>query len=57
MKRPKLTREEAQMLAQIRLQRANKEKSRALPAYSYQNPADFIQFEREIMRNKKRGEQ
>lgn len=49
MKRPNLTREEAQMLAQIRLQRAQvqQERSRALPTHRYGNPADFVKFERE----------
>ena len=45
--KPKLTRDEAQMLAQIRLQRAGKEASRALPRHMYRNPAEFIKFERE----------
>lgn len=58
MKRPNLTREEAQMLAQIRLQRAQvqQERSRALPTQLYRDPSENVRFERETMKAKKRGE-
>lgn len=57
MKRRKLTTEEAALLAEIAMQRADKqERSRALPQYAYRDPSEFIKFERETMQKKKRSE-
>ena len=56
MKR-KLTAEEAALLAEIAMQRAEKqERSRALPQQAYRDPSEFIKFERETMQKKKRSE-
>lgn len=53
MKR-KLTPEEAALLAEIAMQRAEKqEQSRALPQQAYGNPADLVKFDRE--KGKKNG--
>jgi hypothetical protein len=53
MKRRKLTREEAELLTEAAMQRADKqEKSRALPQQAYRDPADFVKFEREKGRKK-----
>lgn len=47
MKR-RLTPEEAALLAEIAMQRAEKqERSRALPQYAYRDPALAVKFERE----------
>ena len=56
MKRRKLTTEEAALLAEIAMQRAEKqERSRALPQYAYKDPALAIQFDREKKMTKPKG--